>query len=157
MKTLAGIAVILSLAGSAADASSLPLPGQMDAGIERFKLSPAPAAGFNLILDTYDGRVWQVSRPTWVGSYGLSLSPIVEDPLVDEDKGYPGRIQLSVISLLPWAIALFDSSSGDLWRVQWHVDADGTYSVDERSVPLKTPENCAAPACVGWYRKGGEQ
>lgn len=78
----------------------------------------------HLLLDTRDGRVWQVQHTVDKNSYRGRL-PINERPLASP-AGKPGRFTLYPTQNI-WNFLLLDTESGNIWQCQFSLERDGRF------------------------------
>lgn len=85
-----------------------------------------------LLIDTRDGRVWQVAftidKDGYRGKVPINSSPLVNPP------GTVGRFTLYPTQNL-WTYLILDTEEGAVWQCQFSLEKDGRFII-----PLVTPE-----------------
>ena len=88
----------------------------------RFTLTPTGNIWVFLLLDTSNGRIWQVHYSVSDSAFTGRL-PVNEDSLVVQASAHPGRFVLQETTNI-FSFLLLDQDDGRVWQVQWANDAD---------------------------------
>ena len=97
-----------------------------------FRLFATDNVWTQLLLDTRDGRVWQVCFT--VNADGFSgKAPISVKPLVDDIGAKPGRFTLYPTANM-WTFLLLDQEDGRVWQCQFAPEAKNRFIL-----PLEQP------------------
>jgi hypothetical protein len=112
--------------------TSAPIPQRLDM---RFRIFPTQNIWTFLLLDTSNGRVWQLQ-------YALSDSTsagrwvINSDPLILTADAKPGRFTIYATRNM-YNFLLLDQESGRAWQIQWSQSAKNRGIVNDLSVELR--------------------
>jgi hypothetical protein len=112
----ASVSAQRSVPGSAA------AEGQTQRVDSRFKLFPTQNLWTFLLLDSSDGRVWQVQYAVSDSLFAGRL-PLNEAELAPQASAHPGRFTLRETQNL-WTFLLLDQDDGRIWQVQWSQDEE---------------------------------
>jgi len=100
-----------------------------------FRLFKTQNMWTQLLLDTRDGRVWQVAFAVEKGAFRGKI-PISSAPLVTP-PGKVGRFTLYPTQNM-WTFLLLDTEEGSVWQCQFSMEKDGRLVI-----PILTPEEGA--------------
>ena len=112
--------------------ASAPIPQSLDA---RFRVFPTDNIWTLLLLDTSNGRVWQIqySISDSVAAGRLAVNSL---PLVAPAGAKAGRFTLCATHNM-YNFILLDEVDGRAWQVQWSPNAKNRGIVNELSVELQ--------------------
>jgi hypothetical protein len=88
----------------------------------RFTLTPTQNISVSLLLDSSNGRIWQVHFSVNDSDFAGRL-PINGDTLAPPASAHDGRFVLQETSNI-FTFLLLDRDDGRVWQVQWSNDAD---------------------------------
>jgi len=111
------IAMVASVAVAEIDASLIP---SQDAEVP-FRLFPTSNMWTFLMLDTMDGRIWQLQYDVQGENRGTVV--LSDKVLADEEEQFPGRFTLYPTSNI-YTFILLDQYYGRTWQVQWAHDPE---------------------------------
>jgi hypothetical protein len=112
--------------------TSAPIPQRLDV---RFRLFPTANIWNFLLLDTSDGRVWQVQ-------YGLADSTpagrwvVNAKPLVVTANAKPGRFTIYATHNM-FNFVVLDQEDGRAWQMQWSLEAAKRGMIHDLSAELR--------------------
>jgi hypothetical protein len=86
----------------------------------RFTLTPTQNIWVSLLLDSSNGRIWQIHFSVSDSSFAGRL-PISEEALVPATEAHAGRFTLQETSNI-FTFLLLDHDDGRVWQVQWSND-----------------------------------
>jgi hypothetical protein len=101
----------------------------------RFRLFQTDNMWTKLLLDTRNGRVWQVSFSVSKDSESVKL-PINTVPLVAGAGERDGRFTLYPTENM-WTFILLDQDTGDVWQCQYSMDNDNARWILPITAPRK--------------------
>ena len=101
----------------------------------RFTLSPTQNMWVSLLLDSSNGRIWQVHFGVTDSAFAGRL-PLNEHALAPPASAHVGRFSLQETANI-FTFLLIDQDDGRVWQVQWSNDADqrGIMRVLSEGVP----------------------
>ncbi|HEV2751249.1 MAG TPA: hypothetical protein VGV12_12070 [Gemmatimonadales bacterium] len=118
---LALLAAPLQVALSQTGQRERPTPAPLRPS-SRFTLTPTQNLWVSLLLDSSNGRIWQVHFSVSDSALAGRV-PLNEDPLAPPDSAHAGRFSLQETSNI-FTFLLLDHDDGRVWQVQWSNDAD---------------------------------
>lgn len=119
-----GLLMALALAPHAAlsQASSRERPNPAPRPGSRFTMMPTQNNWVSLLLDSSNGRIWQVHFSVTDSTYAGRLA-LNEEALAPPASAHAGRFTLQETSNI-FTFLLLDQDDGRVWQVQWSNDAD---------------------------------
>lgn len=112
--------------------TSAPIPQRLDA---RFRLFPTANIWTFLLLDTFNGRVWQVqyalSDSTSAGRWVINSRSLVATP-----EAKPGRFTIYATHSM-YNFVVLDQEDGRAWQMQWSLEAAKRGMIHDLSAELR--------------------
>ena len=116
------IALVAGVAVAEIDASLIP---SQNAEVP-FRLFPTSNMWTFLLLDTTNGRIWQLQYDVQGENRGTIV--LSDKVLADDEEQFPGRFTLHPTSNI-YTFILLDQYYGRTWQVQWAHEAELRYII----------------------------